>query len=246
MKYAIIIAPDPAGQNIKKFLEKLHVLFHEVEERSIYCEDFDQEIDADIFIFATTHRAASGKPSLTVHAIGNWDTADLGGQKKQLVPAPASLMKDLFLALKKRHNGDVTIEATHHGPFLKKPACFIEIGSSEKEWRDETLGKIVAEALAVVVGKEKKYETVAFLGGGHYAPEANKILEETTYAIGHVCPKYKLVALDKDMLMQMHTKSLEKIQFFVLDWKGLGGEKGRLLKLLEELHIPWKKSSEIR
>mgnify|MGYP001601777013 CR=1 FL=1 len=246
MKYSIIIAQDPAGQNIKRFLLPLKVPFHEVEEKSIFCENIDTRINADIFIFATTHRAASGKPSLTVHAIGNWDTADLGGQKKKLVPAPASLMKDLFLALKRRHKGDVTIEATHHGPFLKKPVCFIEIGSSEKEWNDKRLGRIIAETLAHVVGKEKKYKTIALLGGGHYSPEANKILERTEYAIGHICPKYKLAALDENTLLQMYERNLEKIDFFVLDWKGMGAEKERVLTLLEKLHLPWKKSSDLK
>ena len=28
----------------------------------------------------------------------------------------------------------MTLEATHHGPYVNLPTCFAEIGSSENEW----------------------------------------------------------------------------------------------------------------
>jgi len=243
MKYAIIISQDLAGQNIKEFLQ---VPFHEVETRSIFCEELDKKIDADIFIFATTHRSAAGVQSLTVHVPGNWGSADLGGKPRALCVAPASLLKALYLGMKKRYTGEVTIEATHHGPFLKKPALFIEIGSSEEGWKDKKLGKIVAETLHDVVGKEKTYTTVVALGGGHYSPEINKILTDTEYTVGHFCPKHSLHTLDEEMLQQAYDRNVEKVAFFVLDWKGMGGEKQRIIALLEKLKLPYKKTADIR
>lgn len=247
MNTAIIISPDPAGQNIKQFLEELKVPFQEVNTRSIFSEHLDRCIDADIFIFATTHRSAAGVQSLTVHMPGNWNTADLGGNPRELCVAPASLMKDLFLELKKAYpEGEVTLEADHHGPSLQKAACFIEIGSSEEEWKNLRFGKIIAETLARVVGKEKKYRSCIAFGGGHYPSELNKILERTEYAISHICPKYQLEFLDEDLLRQAIAKSLDRVEFALLDWKGLGPHKKKVLTLLEEVGLPYKRIQDLQ
>lgn len=243
MNYSLIICPDAAGQNIKHFLK---IPFTEVEQRSIFCEHLDEKIEGDILIFATTHRSVQGVQSLAVHFPGNFGKADLGGKERKLCIAPASLLKELYLGLKKRYSGEVTIEATHHGPFLKKPTVFIEIGSNEENWKDPVLGKIVADTLHEVLGREQKYRTVVVLGGGHYSLEVNKILTDTEYAVGHFCPKHNLVYLDEEMLLQMYEKNVEKVECFALDWKGMGGEKERIISLLEKLKLPYKKIKDIR
>ena len=127
------------------------------------------------------------------------------------------------------------MEATHHGPSLKKPCCFIEIGSGPDDWPVEKYGKIVAKVLKKVVGKEKEYKTVMLLGGGHYGARVNQIMGKTEYAVGHHCPKYNLQYIDKEMLQQALDKHKEKVEFVVLDWKGMGSEKKRILELL-----PWE------
>jgi len=243
MKYSILICPDLAGQNIKKFLK---MPFTEIDTRSIFSEHIDEQVQGDIFIFATTHRSAEGVQSLTVHFPGNFGKADLGGKEREIAIAPASLLKDLYLALKKNYSGEVSMEATHHGPSLKKPALFIEIGSQEENWKDPVLGEIIAKTLFEVVGKEKKYKTVVVLGGGHYSPEVNKILTDTAYAVGHFCPKHHLQHVDEEMLMQMYTKNIEKVECFALDWKGMGAKKDRIISLLEKLKLPYKKTKDIR
>ena len=194
MKYSVIICPDLAGQNIKNFLE---LPFQEVNTRSIFSEHLDKHVKGEILIFATTHRSAQGVQSLTVHFPGNFGKADLGGKEKELCIAPASLLKELYLHLKKNYSGEVSMEATHHGPSLEKPTLFIEIGSSEENWKDPLLGKIIAQTLKEVLGKEKKYKTLLVLGGGHYSPEVNKILSQTEYAVGNFCPKHNLQFLDE-------------------------------------------------
>jgi len=50
----------------------------------------------------------------------------------------------------KEDNYDVPVnhEVTHHGPTkFNQPSIFIEIGSTELGWRNETGGKIVAQAI---------------------------------------------------------------------------------------------------
>ncbi len=96
-----------------------------------------------------------------------------------------------------------------------------------------------------VVGKEKQCETVVALGGGHYPQEVNKILERTPYAVGHICAKHSLAELDEDLLRQAWEKNVEKPVHFVLDWKGMGSEKNRVVALLRSLEYPFLKTREV-
>ena len=245
MKTTIIITPDPAGQNVKKFLIVKKINFYETQTLGIVSENVDECVGGDVLIFATTHKSSQGIPCLTIHFPGNFGNADLGGKEKELCIAPASLLKNIYLAMKKHYTGEVTMEATHHGPYLRKAAVFVEIGCTEKNWKDPALGKIIAEAIEEGRNTPKQYKTIIVLGGGHYSPEVNKILTDTEYAVGHFCSKYNLKFLDETMLLQMHQKNVEKIDSFALDWKGMGAEKERIISLLDKLKLPYKKTKEI-
>ena len=97
-------------------------------------------------IFLSRHSAASGKASLTVHPIGvAWldDTESLeryGGKARRCSPPSqriARIYRNLLAYTQRRDLIDtfeVTMEATHHGPFCDIPTCFVEIGSDEKTW----------------------------------------------------------------------------------------------------------------
>ncbi|MBU0615902.1 MAG: hypothetical protein KJ601_07455, partial [Nanoarchaeota archaeon] len=63
--------------------------------------------------------------------------------------------------------------------------------------------------------------------------------------IGHICPKYILPSLTKDMIEQAINKTLPKPSFAVLDWKGLGKDKSRLIEILKELNIEIKRSDQL-
>ena len=247
MKYAVIASKqDKAGMNIAKHLAPLIKDRKDIElfireEDSIHCENIDKEIDAEQFIFATKHASAKGVPALSVHFPGNFSKAEMGGKERKLCKTNASLEKEFYLKLKELHDGEVTLEVTHHGPYLDKPCIFIEIGSTEKEWVNEEYGKIVAETISEVTKNVKQYETLVGVGGGHYPRTFNKILERTDYAIGHICPKYQLENLDEDLLKQMF--SAEKVSFVVVDWKGVGEHKEKIKKLLESYE--WKKARTV-
>src|SRR2546428_10273485 len=50
-------------------------------------------------------------------------------------------MTEVLRAVRREAEGlsyAVTFEATHHGPVLDAPSFFIEVGSTEKEWRDSS------------------------------------------------------------------------------------------------------------
>ena len=64
----------------------------------------------------------------------------------------------------------ITIEATHHGPTaLKKPSIFIEIGTTEKQWTDNSLCVLSCYNCSSVMKKSCKRIPVAIcFGGTHY------------------------------------------------------------------------------
>ena len=122
---------------------------------------------------------------------------------------------------------------------------FIELGSSEKEWNDSSGGKIIAKTILDTIKKDvPKKETYIALGGIHYPQNFNKILLETDLAISHICPKYLLSALNEELLKQAFNKSVEKCSGAIVDWKGMGNQKGRVLNLLALCDIPYRKASE--
>src|SRR5207302_7080721 len=75
---------------------------------------------ADLVIYLSKHRSESGRPSLTVHPIGNPGLAEFGGQPETLVPSAARWMTAALRGL--RHTGralghDVTFEANPQGHY---------------------------------------------------------------------------------------------------------------------------------
>lgn len=222
----------------------------------IYSENIDKEIEQKIrlpeeggfsvFIFASKHRSAENQPALTVHPIGNWGNAKYGGNIRTLCFTNAIILKNLFLGLNNSQGYNVTLEATHHGPYIEKPALFIEIGATEKEWADRNAGRIVANAVMNSLVSENKSGKTAFaIGGLHYPSTFNKILLRTDYLIGHICPKYNLENLDEELILQAMEKTTPKSELVILDWKGLGQRKQKIISLLEKGDIRYERSDRI-
>ena len=191
MKIAIIISRnDPAGMNIKSFLDKKplpeNTSIHVFDELSIYNENVDEKVNADIYLFATTHRSKSDKPSLTTHVPGNWTRAELGGKDDELCIAPSLFLRNAFLEIVKQTpetKYEPTMEVTHHGPFLKKPCFFMEIGSSEEEWNDPIAGEKLANAIVNTINAVCKQKnsgeiiSAVGIGGLHNVPVLSKFVE---------------------------------------------------------------------
>jgi len=261
MKTAIIVSKiDPAGINIAGFLEKEELdkynsKLYFVEKESIFNEDIDKEIDADLFVFATKHQSKEGVHSLSCHIPGNWDKADAGGKDRKLCIAPAVLLKAAFLELNKlgkELHHELTLEVTHHGPYLEKPCMFIEIGSDEDNWQNKEAGKVISQVIIHlleniddIMNNKKNYKIAFGIGGPHYANTFNKKILETNIAIGHICPKYMLEKLDKELILQAMEKTIPRTDFVLLDWKGLGKEKQRIVGLLKELKLKYKRSDKL-
>ncbi|MBD3310116.1 hypothetical protein GF351_02765 [Candidatus Woesearchaeota archaeon] len=259
MKSAIIISKqDPAFETFEKAFSDaglpLEASIYPVQETAVFQEDIDRKIDADVFIFASRHSGKGEIRSLCVHTPGNWDKALLGGRHGELCTAYPSLVKLVYQQFCKAAQGSgyqPTLEVTHHGPLIDKPCLFVETGPSEKEWKDQQAADMVASSVSEVLNKNISRiagsHRIAFgIGGTHYCSNFNKVELDTDIALSHICPKHMLEHLDESMVLKAFERSFQKPGFAILDWKGMGKEKQRIISLLESMDIPFMRSDRVR
>lgn len=253
---------DPASKTMMKYLQEDRK-FKEIKNcyltSSLYdnismCISphqllFSDSIDArcnetDVLIFLSRHQSKSKIPSLTCHFPGNYCTNPLGGNKFELGIAYPSLQKNYLLKIfqlrEKVPLCDITIETTHHGPTsIKKPVMFVEIGSSEDQWINIENASFVCDSLLDTLTKKicPAKDVAIGLGGNHYGSKFNEVILNTEYGIGHIANKYNLFTINKDMLNQMISKCYEKVTHIIIDQKGLGNEKQRIMNLLKDIEL---------
>jgi D-aminoacyl-tRNA deacylase len=177
-------------------------LMAETETLHLHCDGIDAQLRAagfphDTLLFASRHRAESGKPALTVHPIGNWGDAALGGKPRAVSPAAPPAMGRILRRLHAETKGirhEATLEATHHGPHVETPAAFVEIGTDEAAWADADLGLRVARAILAsrTPGPGDDAPVLVALGGPHYAPRVSDLVRKGKLNVGHVVPAYAL------------------------------------------------------
>ena len=262
MRFAIVYSKkDVAGINIIKQFKKLgfapDMPIIELKKESIYSEDlnlinYPKLRGIDFIVFATKHKSNKGESSLTLHAPGNWRGADYGGQPGKACSTSALVLKYLFKQLnrhaRKLNHYHVTLECTHHGPLIELPCCFIELGSSEKQWKDEKAAEEIAKTILSLQNYKPnpKYIPVIGIGGPHYCPSFNKAQLNSKYAISHIIPKYSL-PLTESMLKQAEQKTLEHVKEVIIDWKGLGKSEKRkqVIDLITSAGLKYKRTKEI-
>jgi len=258
MRISIIASDkDPAGQNISG-----HLLRKGIGERPVTIGEHcvvmnsipgelvfsDIHVDADGIIFASKHQSESKMKTLSVHPIGNFGPAGLGGIEKELGHSMPSMMKKAMIELSRNAppGYSVTMEATHHGPFLKTPCMFIEIGSDIDSWQDQDAGKAVSDAIIAALSSPEQYQAAVGFGGSHYCSSFNKLMLESPVCMGHICTKHNLEFLDGSLIRQMLERSIEPCQHILLDWKGLGPEKQKLIALLNEMGLDYSKTKDAK
>ena len=204
----------------------------------------DEYFNPRAYIFLSKHSAESGIPALTAHTTGNFSPdSNHGGRGRELSRVDPSLLKNYAIALGRRLNSvpnyQVTIEATHHGPTsLMKPVLFVEIGASEKNWNDSEAASVVADALLESLEERRTWEKAAFgFGGTHYPDKFNRFLRESDTALSFIAPKYALEHVDEAMLGQMLQKTTIPVRYAAVDWKGLGDQKERILRLISQFGL---------
>jgi D-aminoacyl-tRNA deacylase len=210
-----------------------------IRHENIDTEVFEQiHIEPKIAIFLSRHRSKMGEPTLTVHPIGNFGDAKFGGKPKTLIPAAPRMMTHLLRLIKKNLQPtdlkyQVCYEVTHHGPFLKIPTLFVEVGSTEIQWQQKEPAFIIASSLLELLAKyhyEEEFPNdipvLLGIGGGHYAPRFTEVALAKKIAFGHMIPTYQIEGgnIDDEILektiqatpnikgVYLHKKELKKSQ----------------------------------
>lgn len=203
----------------------------------------------DLFIFASRHTGK--KPALTAHPIGNFSKAELGGKDLTVYKTDAFIMKNYLLGLSKLNSErqlglDVTLEATHHGPHLSKPAIFIEFGGpDEAAWHNQSAAEAVADTIMYNTSPVGKRIALGF-GDMHYPYYFTKLCLNSDIAFSHMMPQHALQFLTEAMLQQL-LSATPKVDLFVCDWKNMGGKQTKdiVTALLEKTGIPIQKAAKL-
>lgn len=248
---------DPCSNTIYNFLLKMEHFIDKNEYKQhsflpihlklingeiVFIEEF-KDINYSEIIFLSRHESKLQNKTLCVHTPGNFGSSS-GGKTKKLSRSCPWLIKSLLIELKRLNNIEYEVwnEPTHHGPYCETPCVFIEIGTTIEEWEDKRAGEVIANALINVIkdhkDNNKEYKNAIYLGGLHYSEKSRRVLLETEYALGHICPKGKLELIDEDLLSQMidNTGNIKKI--FIEKKSFISGEKKQeLLKMLEKTGI---------
>lgn len=256
---------DKISKENKKnlIIKENHIYLGLIEQPLIFLDNLEldkSQMNPDLIIIASRHASKTARPAFLVHTTGNWGyDAEFGGNPQELSQTSALLHKAGFLSLIEQSNlrnlkdFSLDIEVTHHGPTsLGKPLIFIELGSSKEEWNIYEAGELVANAIVDTIFKylnfkqqNDQYICLGF-GGTHYAPNFNRLIKNKKVAMSFICPKYYIQELNRKLIKMMIQNTFEKVDFFVIDWKGTNSEdKKHLIPLLEEFDILIKKIKEL-
>lgn len=220
------------------------VIIATMDSDIIHPPDLDAYFRPQAYIFLSTHRAESGIPSLTVHTTGNFTYKEvLGARPREVGAIDPDLQKNYFIALNERRSRldgyATTIEATHHGPTsLRRPVLFVELGSSESQWRDEHAAEVIADALMASLASGKKWDRVALaFGGTHYPEKFNKALLEGDCALSAVVAKHYLEWIDGEMFGQLIQRTSKFPRQVLVDWKGAGPHREKIILLAKQFSL---------
>lgn len=206
-----------------------------------------------ILLFLSKHVSKNKIPALTSHFTANFGSSNLfGGNPYEVgIAFPTfqkEYMKQLELNMENLNKYDLTIEASHHGPTSSRnPIMFIEIGSTEDDWKNKFAAASVCKSLLSTVAKFKcdvtpSSSNIAIgLGGNHYPQKFNDLILKSNIAFASIASKYNIENINEAMLGQMRSKSVEPVTDIFLDKKGVGSAKQRLVRIAESqsLNVNW-------
>lgn len=241
------------------------IMLLSIPDRKITHENLDKEIENELsikpkqIIFVSRHRSKLEFPTLTVHPIGNYGTAEFGGKSKSVIKSSPRLMTHLLRLIKKNLQPtgldyQVCYEVTHHGPYLETPTFFVEIGSTEKKWKDKTLGNIISQSILELLDNfhyeedlSNEIPVLVGIGGGHYAPRFTHVIFEKKAAFGHMIPSYHIKAgnFDKEIL-EKAIKATPNFSAVYIDKKAIKKSQVTEYKQwLQDMKIPVISSTEL-
>ena len=232
---------DLLGQPVH---QKGSLLLARFEGMIVFPPALDEFFNPQAYIFLSRHSAESGIASLTAHTTGNFGPeVKFGGNPRELGRADPALLKNYLTSLWKRKEKvpgyEITMEATHHGPTaLQKPVLFVELGSSAEYWGDKKAAGVVAEALVQSLIEKQIWPKVAIgFGGTHYPEKFTRMTLEEDTAFSFVVPKHALEFIDDKMMGHMLQRTNAPVRQAVLDWKGLGPHKEKVVGLVKQFGL---------
>jgi D-aminoacyl-tRNA deacylase len=195
------------GLEIRKFRD-VPVVVH----RGDSTEFSNEEVLASLgrhAIFISRHEMANPRPLFTVHTPGGWPDVSV---------AHPHLASSLYRSLCRNayEPFGCAFEATHHPPNTSAvSATFIEVGSTEREWRDRKAVETLVHVVEEVTGRELERRTPAMVVGDlHYVTVADMVLRGDV-DIGHVVPKYVEIKLEVvQTAFRKHVAPVEKVFLF--------------------------------
>ncbi len=224
-----------------------HFKFGRIQALELDCdilasEKLDRVIKTDFIVFVCSHKSSKEVASFTVHSEGNWSKeAKMGGRPMELSFAAPTEMLNTLLAIKKDNGTSLPViyEATHHGPLLKTPSFFVEVGGNKDALESEEYTTMVARAVLDALAEPKsksEFTPVIGIGGMHYAEKFTRLAFDKSYAFSHIMPKYYINELD--MLKQAIERSSAKAEKAIIEWKSLkAAERERVIERLDQLGI---------
>lgn len=214
-------------------------LFSYIRVKHLYLENFKQLYGGimeriDDIIFLSRHSSKADIKSLTVHPTGNFNEAMLGGRERKLSVSDPGKMTSTLRKMNELYSGStfsVTFEATHHGPLLDIPNFFIEIGTTEEQWKDPEALDTVTRAIMAPGGSSNP----AFVGagGGHYMPKVTRYALENGIDIGHMISKHAMEGISESMIQQSIDRT-PSCRGFVIDRKGVKSQGKQLISAISD------------
>ncbi|ABW01608.1 D-aminoacyl-tRNA deacylase [Caldivirga maquilingensis] len=200
----------------------------------VYVDEADEWArvnDIDLLLFLSRHEMKNPKPLITFHTPGNWtNDVELGGKPGQVAISEPRVLTNLFREAYRRIgelNGySVTLEATHHGPFVDKPVVFVEIGSTSNEWRDPKAQEFLASLVFDLLNNTDKYindgkDAAVSIGDLHYTTLVNHIINGE-YDVGHMVPKY--IKPTPTIIKMAVERNTVRPRIGIIHWKSLDAE----------------------
>ncbi len=216
----------------------------EIRGDATHADFLDAEFDTDCFVFLYSHFSAAKVPAMTVHPEGNWsDDNSIGGLPKELsCAAPVQMFSALHNLNANRVEGvEVTYEATHHGPLLKTPSFFMELGGTDSQEQIEALTKAMAiSAFGMLVSKKVPKVVVLGIGGGHYPRKFTRMAIEEGVAFSHIMSKHSIDRVE--MIGQAISRSEPKPSKALIEWKSLdSNQRKKVTEELDNLSIEYER-----
>ncbi len=212
---------------IKEILTYDGYALYRSEERHLNMNGFEEVLaelgmKASTIIFLSKHSSQAKIKSLTVHAMGNIGEALLGGFPSQVsMSDPGNMSSALRIMRKNPVEGfNITFEATHHGPLIKVPSFFIEIGTEKEDWENRSALETVSKAV-MNCSDDGKGGFIG-IGGGHYSPKITEYAVSSGINVGHILSKHTHEFLTVDLLKQCMDRT-KGFRGFLVDWKGTRG-----------------------